>query len=255
MLRNGVAQSNGMPWRNGPEQGGGIVRNQVAESPGILSGGRLMSKSLCLFFCVLLILGCMGRQTPSYNLDDVSKDRTIYLVSGKRHSGIVVKQSDIPKELWFEKKDFPNHELIEVGWGDREYYMAKEVTSGLGMKALFLPTSSVLHVVGFNSPIQDFFPDSKVFEFMVTAEGVVNVCQFIDNSYKRDSHQNSFCLGKGNYGDSKFYSAKGTFSWLNTCNTWSGRALKSAGVPIRAFLLISANDLQNEALKYGRVVQ
>lgn len=197
----------------------------------------------------------MSRQTPNYNLNDVSKNRVIYLVSHKGHSGIVVKQSDIPKKLWFEKKDFPNYELIEVGWGDREYYMAKKATSGLGMKAIFLPTSSVLHVVGANSPILEFFPDSKVIEFMVTVEGIVNLCQFIDNSYMRDNHRNSFYLGIGKYGYSKFYLAKGTFSLFNTCNTWSGRALRSAGIPIRTFLLVSADNLQNEALKYGRVIQ
>ncbi|UCD90736.1 MAG: DUF2459 domain-containing protein [Desulfobacterales bacterium] len=29
-------------------------------------------------------------------------------------------------------------------------------------------------------------------------------------------------MGKGKYGYSKFYSAKGTFYLFNTCNTWSG---------------------------------
>ena len=214
-----------------------------------------MSKELCLLFFVLIILSCMSHQTLNYCLNDAKKDRVIYLVSHNRHSGIVVKQIDIPKKLWFEKRDFPNNDLIEVGWGDREFYMAKKATPGLGMKAIFLPTSSVLHVVGVNNPIQEFFPGSKVIEFMVADEGIVNLCQFIDDSYMRDNHRNSFYLGKGKYGYSKFYLAKGTFSLFNTCNTWSGRALKSAGIPIRTFLLISANGLQKAALKHGRVIQ
>jgi hypothetical protein len=32
----GVAESSGMGWRNGSEQGGGINRIAMAESPGIL---------------------------------------------------------------------------------------------------------------------------------------------------------------------------------------------------------------------------
>ena len=197
----------------------------------------------------------MSRQTPDNNLNGIKKDKTIYLVRHKIHSGIVVKQSDIPKKLWVEKKEFQNYELIEVGLGDREYYMAKKATSGLGMKAVLWPTSSVLHVVGVNNPIKEFFPDSKIIEFMVTSEDIVNLCKFIDNSYKRDNDRNSSYLGKGNYGYSKFYLAKGTFYLFNTCNTWSGRALRSARIPIHTFLLISATALQNEAVKYGRVIQ
>ena len=218
-------------------------------------GEGMLTKKRCLLFGILLISSCMSRQTPDIHLNGVRKEKVIYLVSHKGHSGIVVKQSDIPKKLWIEKEAFSNYELIEVGWGDREYYMAQNATSGLAMKAIFLPTSSVLHVVGVNNPVQAFFPGSKVIAFRVTVEGIVNLCQFIDNSYKRDHDRSSAYLGKGKYGYSKFYSAKGSFYVFNTCNTWSGRALRSAGIPINTFFLISANDLQNEALKYGRVIQ
>ena len=202
-----------------------------------------------------MISGCINKKIPEKHLNTITKGKIIYLVIHNGHSGIVVKQQDIPKALWPEKSDFPNDVFIEVGWGDREYYMAKKATSGLALKAAFLPTSGVLHVAGVSKRVEAFFPDNKVIEFMVTAEGIHRLCRYIHNSYRRDKNHNSFYLGKGKYEYSKFYLAKGTFSLLNTCNTWSGRALKHAGIPINTFLLITVDVLQNEAAKYGRVIQ
>jgi hypothetical protein len=39
-------------------------------------------------------------------------------------------------------------------------------------------------------------------------------------------------LGPGIYGDSTFFRANGKYYFPNTCNVWTARGLKTAGVPI-----------------------
>jgi len=44
--QEGVAECSGMGWRNGSEQGGGINRIGMAESPGILNGSSFLQKGV-----------------------------------------------------------------------------------------------------------------------------------------------------------------------------------------------------------------
>jgi Protein of unknown function (DUF2459) len=45
------------------------------------------------------------------------------------------------------------------------------------------------------------------------------------------------------YGDSKFYSARGRYHLLYTCNTWIADALRAAGLPITPVYAMTAGNL------------
>jgi hypothetical protein len=60
-------------------------------------------------------------------------------------------------------------------------------------------------------------------------------------------------LGSGLYGDSRFYPARETFHLFNTCNVWTARALRSAGLPVRD--AITTEGLMAQVRRLGRVVQ
>ena len=49
-----------------------------------------------------------------------------------------------------------------MGWGDDGFYRSDKITTGVTLKALFWPTPSVLHVVGFNDAPESYFVESKV---------------------------------------------------------------------------------------------
>ena len=101
----------------------------------------VMSALLCACASPPKDLSLPGPHEPS---------RTIYLVSHGWHAGIVVKRADIPPGIWPQHKDFPDSEYLEVGWGDRDYYMTPSPHLGITLKAGLLPTASVLHIVGFS---------------------------------------------------------------------------------------------------------
>jgi len=143
---------------------------------------------------------------------------------------------------------------LEVGWGDRDYYMAERATSGLGLKATLLPSASVLHVVGTKGEPRQCFPHSQIIEFEVDKSALAETCRFIEGAYRRNAYGGSVCLGKGLYGDSKFYSANGTFWLFSTCNTWTARGLRAASIPVSGVLLITATSLQRRALKHGKSI-
>ena len=205
--------------------------------------------TVCL---ILLAPGCAGVQKRSTAPASSSAEARLYLVSHNNwHSGLVMRRKDVPDDRWPEKDDFGACDLIEVGWGDRDYYMAERATSGLAVKAALLPTASVLHVMGAKGLPQQCFPHSRIIEFEVGRDAVAEACRFIEGYYDRDKRGRSVCLGKGLYGGSRFYSANGKFWLFNTCNTWTARGLRAAGIPVSGFMLITAASLQKRALKHG----
>jgi len=177
--------------------------------------------------------------------------QVIYVVGHGWHTSLVVKRADIPAGLWPEHNDFPQATYIDLGWGDKEFYQAKEPTSGLAIRAAFNSTGSVLHVVGFTPPPAEYFPGSDVFAVRLSPAGLAALSTFIHATYKRDAQGHPISLGQGWYGDSKFYLAEGQYHLFNTCNNWVAKALQVAGAPINAALAMTASSVLSQVRRFG----
>jgi uncharacterized protein (TIGR02117 family) len=196
---------------------------------------------------------CVGGCTASdVNLPQAHEPaKVIYVVGHGWHTSLVVKRADIPAGLWPEQHDFPQATYIDLGWGDKDFYQAREPTLGLAMRAAFKSTGSVLHVVGFNSAPAEYFPGSDVFAVRISPAGLEALSTFIQATYKRDAQGRPMLLGKGWYGDSRFYLAEGQYHLFNTCNNWVARALQVAGAPINPALAMTAGGVLSQVRQFG----
>lgn len=102
--------------------------------------------------CLVLLFalaGCAGPVAGLYPPQSAETCRTIRLVGHGWHTGIVVAATDVSRPIaaWF-----PNARYLEFGWGDRAFYMAREQSAWLALRAVLLPTDSVMHVAGYAEP-------------------------------------------------------------------------------------------------------
>ena len=106
--------------------------------------------------------------------------RLVYVTDHGWHTGIVVRQADIPVGLWPTQRDFAGSEYVEVGWGDRNFYLAPQGTLWLALKAAFWSTSVVLHVIAFDGPPHRFFAGREVVALRVSERGFRRLppCQY-----------------------------------------------------------------------------
>jgi uncharacterized protein (TIGR02117 family) len=176
----------------------------------------------------------------------------IYLVAHDWHTGIVLRRADIPHGLWPETRDFPQAEYLEVGWGDREYYPAPEPGLWMTLKAAFWPTPSALHVVAVHGPVAAFFPRSEVVELAIRPEGMERLARYIDDAHERAGAPVAARIAPAQYGEGWFYAARETFHLLRTCNVWTARALRAAGVPVRD--AITSRGIMSQAREIARAV-
>jgi uncharacterized protein (TIGR02117 family) len=155
---------------------------------------------------------------------------------------------------------FAAYEWLEIGWGDENFYRnVPDLSFGTThhvIKALFWPdNSSILHVVGFSGQPEEVFFRSRQVSLRLGNEGFARLAKTVGDTFA-ESGGSIVDVGPGLYGPSLFFKAKGSYSLLNLCNHWTGKALASAGVPYSPVLsTLSAGlmaDLRWRALRRSR---
>lgn len=156
--------------------------------------------------------------------------RTVYVTSNGFHTGLVLAREDVPRSVWPEVDEIPDHPWVEVGWGSEIFYRAKKITAPVVLGAI-VPNPSVLHVVGWDTLPEETFCGDLV-RLEVPADKFEAVCRHIHESYVLNDSGHPEDLGPGIYGDGRFFRAGGQYYFPNTCNIWTARALQHGGIGI-----------------------
>lgn len=183
--------------------------------------------------------------------DPNTPTRSIYLVKHGWHAGIVVRRGDIPKGVWPTNNDFPDSMYLEIGWGDSDYYQTPEPNLLTTLQAGLTATESVLHIVGFNSPVTRYFPYSEVVEIHLSETGFEQLCGYFNNSHLRDETGKALPLGPGLYGKSMFYRSKEKYHLFNNSNHWTAKALQTTGCQSGADNVLTVDQLMEIGRQCG----
>ncbi len=172
-----------------------------------------------------------------------SRTRTIAIVSHGWHTGVIVSGADMNRAVPELAKRFGEPDFYEIGWGDKGFYQAQEITSGLTMQAMFWSSGAVLHVVAMHRVPEEFFFADPIFSVEVSDRELEALHAFLASSFARDEAGAIVDLRPGIYGDSEFYDGVGRYYMLHTCNTWTAKALASAGMEIWPRCTLSASGV------------
>ena len=194
---------------------------------------------LLLFFLVALIAGRAAAAPRAV---------TIFVSSNGWHTGLHLPvaalrgQADFPLPAWTRRYDW-----IEVGWGAREFYMRGRPDPVLAARTLFVPNPSVLHVVGVPGTPAAYFPRAQVRPLRLTPAGFAALCAKLGATFERDARGAPVELGRGLYGDARFYAAHGSYYFPKTCNVWTARQLRDAGLPFCPALSTASGAVMMQA--------
>jgi len=173
------------------------------------------------------------------------KLKEIYVVSHGWHTGLIVSAKEIQSRIPRLKERFGDISYIEFGWGDKGFYNAKEITIGLTLMAIFWPTESVIHAVAVPNDVTNYFPNSEIENLYLTEAEHSSLLSFISNSFYKDQNGEIFELNNGIYGNSQFYKSVGDYYLMNTCNNWTAKGLKSAGMDISPRFKLTASSVMD----------
>ncbi len=163
-----------------------------------------------------------------------SRPLSIYVMSHGWHTGIVVRQADIPADCgWPALPEFSRDEFLEIGWGSEPFYTAREFHLSVAVRTVFTLTPSVVHAVGFREPPAQRFRRAEVVRLEISAKDLHTLCAHLGATFARDAHGTLTDLGPGLYGHSRFYRANGRYCLPSNCNAWTARTLRAGGYPVQ----------------------
>ncbi|WP_376749806.1 TIGR02117 family protein [Chryseobacterium culicis] len=187
---------------------------------------------------IYVILGLLIPYIPVSAKDDgQKKEIPIYIYTNGVHTDIVMPVKNDLQD-WSQKIPFTNtkskntdYRYIGIGWGDKGFYLDTPTWADLkfstAVKAAFWLSDSAMHCTYYNTMKEG--DDCKM--IMISRNQYQNLVKYVEDKFDRDQNGNFiFIPTNAVYGDNDaFYDAKGTYSFLYTCNTWSNNALKAAG--------------------------
>ena len=166
----------------------------------------------------------------------------VLVLSNGWHSGIALAQSHVPADTIPEITDFPHARFFEFGWGDAEFYPAREAGLWLTLRAAF-PGPAVMHVSGLPDHPARVWPHVTTLSFAASAAELRRLLDFLSASFDRAGAGRAVVSARGLYPFSLFYPATGRFHLFNTCNSWTAQALTAMGLRASLGGVNTAEDL------------
>ena len=186
------------------------------------------------FYGLITLLGGLipvnqGRVAPS-------EGERIYLLNNGYHIALVLPRDSCPySEIFDTHFDLSGKGgYFYFGWGEKEFYLGtptvRNIDIIMAIKALFSPSSAVLEVLYIQTLSSD---QPGASSFLVTEDELSDLYEYV-KKYFIDSHGfpeqiSSDDIDQAFHG-SIFFEASGVYSLFNTCNNWTSRGLRKAGI-------------------------
>lgn len=204
----------------------------------------LLRLACCIFFAVLT--GCSSlpdtEKIPTANVS-----QQIYFIYREWHTSILLPADAVRAHSKMMVEEATGQQFVRVGWGDGDYFTGKSKTFGSATKALFISRYSALQVLTYTQPPFDEIPAETRVPLAITEQGLRRLIRYLDNSFVRDNKGQLMPLPAYGEGVGHFYRAEGQYGLFSNCNTWSGRALQAAGLPVRSRLQLTAQSVFEQA--------
>jgi len=118
-----------------------------------------------------------------------------------------------------------NQPYVRFGWGNQDYYGSSQKNIGKAMKALFIPSASVVEIAGFAEPTQ---VGATVVALDVSKEEIQQLLGFISVTFRLDDEQQPI-LVRTELTGFRYYAAMGRYHAFRNCNNWTAEGLKHSG--------------------------
>jgi uncharacterized protein (TIGR02117 family) len=201
---------------------------------GAWSAGGILGLPF-LYFLAALLLGAI----PANRSWQEPKDGiTIFLRTNGVHTWIVVPKVT-PEMDWrpfapgahLRDPRWGGADHVALGYGNRTFYLETPTWGDLTMKNAFLAMfgrgRSLMHADHIHNPHSEEWQRP----LRISHEEYRKLAAFVARSFQRDAQGRTIpVLGRGYTGSDMFYEAVGHYNAVYTCNSWTGEALREAGI-------------------------
>lgn len=211
---------------------------------------RVLVLSTALSATLLVVFACSTKPHVVKTTEIVVVAATrVYVVRHGWHTGFVIPATTIQSLLPELVSRYGDTPYIEFGWGDKKYYQSEEKSLGLTLRAVLWPTDSIVYTRAIPEQPDIYFADSEMEILCLEKRQYAQLVSFIENSFYRDKDRNIMFSQTGPLENSIFFKGIGEYYLFNTCNTWTARGLKSAGLDVSPAFKVQAGGVMRQLAK------
>ena len=197
-----------------------------------------MIKYWVIVFAMLVLTCCKSTEQSLHMPADKEIDSTtVYIVKHGWHTAIVIEKAKLAPLFPELTGNFPEAHYLDISWGDKKYFMAPKGTLGLAVRAVLLPTKSVVRVLGFTKNFETYFSQSNIQSAKLSGRGFCQLVNFVKETFAIEHSNKLVSLDTQDL----FYLSGNTYWGIRTCNVWTARAIKRGGVSIIPLFSLSAD--------------
>lgn len=204
---------------------------------------QVVSLSLLMSFTMAIFAGCRDQGNLYSKVPQTARIYEVWVIQEFWHTGIVFSISDIDPKHWPQIEKYSDLNYIDIGWGDEKFYQAHGNPVLLAARAILWPTQSVMQVFAFNTNVASAYAtESRILKIPLSAEQFTALTKYISESYMLDDKGKT--ITSTAYGDTDHYFlSTRKYHLFQTCNTWVAKAFRNAGLEVRSFCVLNANQL------------
>ena len=195
---------------------------------------------------LIFLTGCSVSRSVDDGKKDPGGDMKVYVTKRGWHTGLLIPKTNIKASMPAVAEDFPDASHLNFSWGDKKFFMAPEGTVFLALRATLLPTRSVMHVDGLDRLPPWYTESPDVVAVELSRQDFDSMTAFINESFEREK-DSALVVLRGNAGGmSSFYLSAITYWGTRTCNVWTARALKKAGLDLQPVFMLTAGQVMDK---------
>jgi uncharacterized protein (TIGR02117 family) len=197
--------------------------------------------------CFAVLLAGCSVMPAKQKIPVADTDHTIHFIYRDWHTSILLDAETIAHHSKYLKNEAQGQRFVRIGWGDGDYFTGKSKSLGSATRALLASSHSALQVITYqHSPFESIPQETRV-AIAVSEKGMRKLIRYLDKSFALDDFGQVIPLQAYVENAGSFYQASGHYSLFSNCNTWSGRALQAADLPVRSSFQLTAQSVFEQA--------
>jgi len=166
------------------------------------------------------------------------------------HTHLVLPTTVVLKNIPALKEHLQDCPWVRFGWGDFKYYGASQQTFISAMRALFLPSTAVIAVLGINSIRDQISATNRIYSIDSNQTIEEALAGFVASYFKQRS-QGQLTQVREKPNGEVFFKARGIYMLTNTCNNWTSRGLRIAGLRCLPLLNFFPGQVEKSVRRNG----
>jgi hypothetical protein len=198
--------------------------------------------TLLRFIVPAIVLLCLNLHHGQASVNDETDSVSVFVVKHGWHTSLIIERETLGRYFPRLTNRFPHSEMLDISWGDKKYFMAPDHSIWLAVRAVLVPTQSVVRVVGYSEKMVESFEPPEIEKLMFSGEEFRQLAVFLQKSFSENDDGELLIAGKRGI----FFFSQTKYWGFRTCNSWIAKALKNGGYPIKPLFSLTSNAVMRK---------